>query len=42
MNNVDIKVVYAHLNLNELSTTTNIYTDVLNLMNQKSYPTHGF
>ena len=35
MNNVDIKVVSAHLGHNDISTTADIYADVLNSMNQK-------
>lgn len=35
MNNVDIKVVSAHLGHNGLSTTADIYVDALNSMNQK-------
>ena len=35
MNNVDIKVVSAHLCHNDISTTADIYADVLNSMNQK-------
>ena len=35
MNNVDIKVVSAHLGHNDISTTADIYADVLKSMNQK-------
>ena len=35
MNNIDIKVVSAHLGHNDISTTADIYADVLNSMNQK-------
>ena len=43
MNNVDIKVVSAHLGHNDISTTADIYADVLNSINEsKSCTTYQF